>query len=64
MPRKKKEETQVSNDNIGDSAIPDHVGRFKNRIKELRYVAATDLHGHPKNWRTHPSEPRSTDAPR
>ena len=53
MPSKKAGNIKVE---VSSSDVPDHVGRFKNRIKELRYVAASDLHGHPKNWRTHPSE--------
>jgi len=28
--------------------------KTKNRIKELRYVKASEIHPNPKNWRTHP----------
>lgn len=30
--------------------------KIKNRIKELRYVKASDIAPNPKNWRTHPKE--------
>ena len=30
--------------------------QFRDRIKELRRVPASDLHPNPKNWRTHPEE--------
>lgn len=26
----------------------------KNRVKEIRMVKASELHGHPDNWRLHP----------
>jgi hypothetical protein len=30
--------------------------KIKNRIKELRYVKASEIAPNPKNWRTHPKE--------
>jgi ParB-like chromosome segregation protein Spo0J len=33
-------------------------GRFRNRIKELRYVPASELRAHPFNWREHPAAQR------
>lgn len=32
--------------------------RFKDRIKEFRRVAASELHPHPHNWRMHPTAQR------
>ena len=33
--------------------------KIKSRIKELRYVKASDLHRHPQNWRIHPENQES-----
>jgi hypothetical protein len=30
--------------------------RYRNRVKELRVVRASEIHGAPWNWRTHPDE--------
>lgn len=32
---------------------------FRDRIKELRRVKASELQGHPKNWRTHPEDQKA-----
>jgi len=38
------------------------IKNVKNRIKELRYVKASDLNANPKNWRKHPVRQKSEMA--
>ena len=34
-------------------------GAFRNRVTELRFVPASELHANPKNWRRHPEAQKS-----
>jgi hypothetical protein len=40
----------------GTMETPAPVAQFKDRIKELRRMTASELRANPKNWRTHPAE--------
>ena len=33
--------------------VPGNVGEFRNRIREFKYVKASDVVGNPKNWHSH-----------
>src|SRR3990172_3889343 len=38
---------------------PENVGEFRNRIKEFKYIQASQVVGNPKNWHSHGPEQMS-----